>query len=93
MPYLKLCRDEPETEAPQPLPFDPSKRSWRSAGQSSDDSHPNGEAKMDSIARVEAALEQVESKFESLNEQVEECCDPIRMADWLDEEDDGPWAA
>ena len=48
---------------------------------------------MDSIARVEAALEQVESKFESLNEQVEECCDPIRMADWLDEEDDGPWAA
>jgi len=89
MPYLKLSRDEPETQAPQPLPFQSTDRSWRSARQDQDP----GEDHMDSIARVEQALGRVESTFESLSEQVEEICEPIRMADWLDANDDGPWAA
>ncbi len=48
---------------------------------------------MDSIAQVELALSRVESTFESLSEQVDEICEPIRMADWLDSHDDGPYAA
>lgn len=87
MPYLKLSRDEPETQAPQPLPFLSADRSWR--GARVDD----GEERMDSIARVEEALSRVESTFESLSEQAQELCEPIRMADWLDSDDDGPWAA
>jgi len=48
---------------------------------------------MDSIKQVEQALSQVENNLESLSDQVDEYCAPIRMADWLDEHDDGPWAA
>jgi len=89
MSYLKLFRDEPEIQAPQPLPFPSPEQSWRDAGK--DDSR--GEDQMDSITRVEEALSQVESTFEDLSEQVEDFCQPIRMADWLDEQDDGPYAA
>ena len=91
MPYLKLIRDEPETQAPQPLPFPSSERPWRSAGSDAD--HAHGEDQMDSIARVEEALNQVENTFGTLSEQVEEFCEPIRMADWLDADNDGPFAA
>jgi hypothetical protein len=93
MPYLKLHRDETETETetqpPQPLPFSTAPRRFRDAGE---DGTP-GEEGMDSIARVEQALNRVEGNFERLSEQVDELCEPIRMADWLDSEDDGPWAA
>jgi hypothetical protein len=95
MSYLKLFRDEPEAIAPEPLPFEPIERSWRSAGADHDphDSHDPGEQPMDSIKQVEQALSQVDKNLESLSEQVDEYCAPIRMADWLDEHDDGPWAA
>ena len=89
MSYLKLSRDEPEAIAPEPLPFEPIERSWRSAGADQDP----GEQPMDSIKQVEQALSQVDKNLESLSEQVDEYCAPIRMADWLDEHDDGPWAA
>jgi len=91
MPYLKLTQDEPETEAPQPLPFCSPEQPWRTAGSDAD--HAHGDPKMDSIARVEEALNQVENTFENLSEQVEEFCEPIRMVDWLDADDDGPFAA
>ncbi|MDF1808338.1 MAG: hypothetical protein P1U42_01445 [Phycisphaerales bacterium] len=93
MPYLKLFREEVETEAPQPLPFNASARSWRTASEAGHDSNCTGEVEMDSIARVEEALSRVESNFESLSEQVEEYCQPLRMSDWLDTDDDGPFAA
>lgn len=88
MPYLKLHRDEPETEAPQPFPFASSDQSWRSAGDES-----LGDEPMDSIKQVEEALGRVERSFESLSEQVDEICEPIKMSDWLHGEDDGPFAA
>jgi len=88
MPYLKLHRDEPEAEAPQPLPFDPSGQSWRST----DDTSLEGDH-MDSIQQVEEALGRVERSFESLSEQVDEICEPIKMSDWLVGEDDEPYAA
>jgi len=89
MAYLKLFRDEPETLAPEPLPFEGIERSWRSAGAD----HDSGEHPMDSIKQVEQALNQVEKNLETLTEQVDEYCEPIRMSDWLDTQDDGPWAA
>jgi len=93
MPYLKLHRDETDTEIapPQPLPFRSLERNWRSAGQDTPD---HGEEQMDSIAQVESALHRVENTFESLSEQVEELSSPILMSDWLDHNDDeGPFAA
>lgn len=48
---------------------------------------------MDSIAQVEQALSRVENAFVSLSEQVDEVCEPISMADWIDDHDDGPYAA
>lgn len=90
MPYLKLCRDEPEAPAPKPLPFAPSSRVGRSAGMMETDT---GEAPMDSIAQVEQALSQVETGMKNLSDQVDEICEPIRMSDWLDTDDGGPWAA
>jgi len=93
MPYLKLHRDETETETeiqpPQPLPFSTAQRRFRDAGE--DGTH--GEKGMDSIARVEQALNRVEGNFDRLSKQVDELYEPLRMADWLDAEDDGPWAA
>jgi len=86
MPYLKLCRDEPEHETPPTLPF----RSARSA-EKSGDTRSGGH--MDSITQAEVALRRVEETFDRLSGQVEEFCEPIRMADWLESEDDGPWAA
>ncbi len=91
MAYLKLHRDEPETQAPPPLPFEPLTRTWRSTGTKTNEHA--GEPPMDSIEQVEQALSRVESTFETLSEQVEELCEPIRMSDWLDSHDDGPWAA
>lgn len=91
MPYLKLHRDEIETLPPEPLPFTGLDASWRSAGNHADDDS-QGDT-MDSIARVEEALSRVESTFESLSEQVEEYCEPIRMSDWIEDHDDGPYAA
>ena len=91
MPYLKLHRDEPETLAPQPLSFLDASSTWRTTGASV--STEEREVPLDSIAQVELALSRVESTFESLNEQVDELCEPIRMADWLANDDDGPWAA
>jgi hypothetical protein len=95
MTYLKLFRDEPETEAPQPIPFRSSDRTWRSTDAQDHSTDRNGEGtdSMDSITRVENALQQVENVFENLTEQVNEYCEPIRMADWLEENDDGPYAA
>ncbi len=89
MSYLKLFRDEPEPLAPEPLPFGPIDRSWRSSGAE----HNPGAYPMDSIEQVEQALNQVEKNLETLTGQVEEYCEPIRMSDWLDTQDDGPWAA
>jgi hypothetical protein len=82
MSYLKLHRDEPETEAPAPIPFNSPDRSWRNAGK-----------EMDSIAQVEQALADVDRNFSSLSEQVNELPEPIRMSDWMDDDDDGPYAA
>lgn len=48
---------------------------------------------MDSIAQVEQALSQVETGMKNLSDQVDEICEPIRMSDWLDTDDSGPWAA
>ncbi len=90
MSYLKLFRDEPETLAPEPLPFEPIKRAWMSTRA---DHHDSGDRPMESITQVEQALSQVERNLETLAGQVEECCEPIRMSDWLDAQDDGPWAA
>jgi len=87
MTYLKIHRDEPEIQPPEPLPFDPSAKTWRST------SEPQGEQPMDSIAQVEQALGRVENTFERLSDQVDELCEPIRMADWLESDDDGPFAA
>ena len=89
MSYLKLHRDEPETEAPAPIPFQSSQRSWRQAG-----AQPQDEQEIDSIAHVENALARVDEKFDELSGQVEELLEPIPMSRWLhDEEDDGPWVA
>tara|TARA_R110002072_G_scaffold42064_9_gene117757 strand:- start:34745 stop:35032 length:288 start_codon:yes stop_codon:yes gene_type:complete len=95
MPYLKLHRDEPETQAPQPLPFDQDARNWSRAGRDagSDQTDREGDEQMDSIAQVEQALSRVENAFVSLSEQVDEICEPISMADWIDDHDDGPYAA
>jgi len=98
MPFLKLHRDEPETEAPQPLPFDQDARNWGRAGrdagaEQSEQAVHAGDKPMDSIAQVEQALSRVENAFVSLSEQVDEVCEPISMADWIDDHDDGPYAA
>ena len=95
MPYLKLSRDEQETPAPQPLPFDSSAKTWKTAGQGNENRHENaqGDSQMDSIARVEQALDRVESTFESLSDQVDELCEPILISDWLIADDDDPCAA
>ncbi len=99
MTNLKLHRDETESQspAPAPIPFDQAAGSWRQTEDLADLSHTpegeQGEEAMDSIKRVEEALNRVENTFESLSEQVEEYCEPIRLADWLNNEDDGPWAA
>ncbi|MFG0298131.1 MAG: hypothetical protein ACF8K1_00810 [Phycisphaerales bacterium JB047] len=82
MPHLKLHRDEPEQEPPAPLPFTRPDRSWRSAGEDG----------IDSIKRVENALADVESKFDELQRLADET-EPLRMSDWIDDDDDGPWAA
>jgi hypothetical protein len=84
MSYLKLHRDEPEHEPPAPIPFQRPDRTWR--GTDADQS-------IDSIRQVENALSDVESKFDRLREQAKELTEPIRMADWMDEDDDGPYAA
>lgn len=91
MLYLKLCRDELETEPPAPIPFSSAAGSWRSAGNSAD--APTGESRMDSIAQVELAMKRVDTVFGSLSEQVDDLCEPIRMSDWTDSDDDGPYAA
>ena len=93
MAYLKIHRDEPEVEAPEPLSFERAQSTWRST---EDHGHRDGEEgsdRMDSIKQVEEALGQVEGLMSDLSEQVDEICEPIRMADWLDDHDDGPWAA
>ncbi len=89
MPFLKLCKDEIEPEAPQPIPFQSPDRSWRTTD--ADDS--TKDEPMDSIARVEEALNRVENTFDKLSEQIDEFCEPIRMSDWIDDDDDGPYAA
>lgn len=85
MNYLKLHKDEPEKpEPPAPIPFKSPDRSWRNAGSDN----------LDSIARVEQALSDVESKFDELKEHADELESSFRMAEWLgDDDDDGPWAA
>jgi len=88
MPYLKLHREDHEPEAPQPIPFRSLDRSWRQAGQPEKDS-----PSMDSINQVEKALLSVERNLDELSRQVEEHTEPLRIAEWLDEDDDGPWAA
>lgn len=88
MPYLKLFRDEPETEAPAPIPFRSPDRNWREAGEPTQGPQP-----MDSIAQVEQALGRVENIFEDLSRQADAYCEPIRLSDWIDDDDDGPWAA
>lgn len=87
MPYLKLHRDEPEQEPPAPIPFRSPDRTWRNAGED------NQTDRADSIERVEQALADVENRFDNLREQVNELTEPIQMADWVDDDDDGPWAA
>lgn len=81
MSNLRLHRDEPEQEPPAPLPFGSPDRSWRRT-----DEQP------DSIEQVERALANVESRFEQLRKMADEI-EPIRMSEWLDDDDDGPWAA
>lgn len=82
MSNLRLHRDEPEQEPPAPLPFSSPDRSWRQT----DGQQP------DSIEQVEQALADVENRFERLRQMTDEI-EPIRMSEWLDEDDDGPWAA
>lgn len=82
MPDLRLHRDEPETDPPAPLPFRSPDRSWRQAGTSED-----------SIKRVEQALSDVENKFAQLRELADELTDPIPLSEWLNNDDDDPWAA
>lgn len=89
MPFLKLHRDEPEAEAPAPLPFKEPDRRWRQAGESSE-----GADRVDSIKQVEKALRRVERAFGELSKQVDEYAEPIQLSEWLDDDDDdGPWAA
>lgn len=79
---LRLHRDEPETDPPAPLPFRSPDRSWRQAGKGAD-----------SIKQVEAALRDVENKFEQVKEQAQELSGPIAFSDWVSDDDDDPWAA
>lgn len=91
MSYLKLHRDEPEQPAPPaPIPFNAPNRSWRIAGEQGKDTND-----MDSIARVERALSNVEQCFDELKEHADELEDSFRLSNWLDgdDDDDGPWAA
>lgn len=89
MGYLKLHRDEPEQpEPPAPIPFRSPDRTWREAG-----GEQHGGAEMDSVTRVEQALSRVEEKFSDLTTQVDELCEPIQLSRWIDDDDDGPWAA
>ena len=89
MAYLKLHRDEPEQpDPPAPIPFRSPDRTWRQAG-----GEQQGAPEMDSITRVEQALSRVEGKFDELKEQADELCEPIQISRWVDDDDDGPWAA
>ncbi|MHA7814688.1 MAG: hypothetical protein ACX94C_14990 [Phycisphaerales bacterium] len=91
MSYLKLHRDEPEQPAPPaPIPFNAPDRSWRNAGE-----QPKEPIEMDSIARVEQALSNVERRFDELKEHADELEDSFQLSNWLDssDDDDGPWAA
>jgi len=45
------------------------------------------------VTRVEQALSRVEEKFSELTTQVDELCEPIQLSRWIDDDDDGPWAA
>jgi len=90
MPFLKLHSYEPETEPPAPLPFQNSPDSWRNAGRALDT---QGES-MDSIAHAEQALAGMQNALDSLNEQVDEYFEPIKLSRWMDDgDDDGPFAA
>ncbi len=91
MAYLKIHRDEPETEAPAPLSFERAQSSWRSTDRQADDDQ--GSPAMDSIRNVELALGRVDDLMEDLSEQVEELCEPMQISDWMPDENEGPWVA
>ncbi len=88
MVYLKLHRDEPEPEAPAPIPFRSPDRSWRMSSRTGQ------EHDTDPIAQANAALERAERNLDELSRHVDEYAQPFRLSDWRsDEDDDGPWAA
>ncbi len=92
MPELKLHSYEPETEPPAPLPFRNPSQTWRTTDPEGGLPHTE-ESRMDSIAHAEQALAALDSKLGDLSEQVDEYCEPISMKSWMEDDDDGPWAA
>jgi hypothetical protein len=87
MPNLRLCRETDTIEdPPAPLPFT-SVPSWRGAGAN------QKEDAMDSIDFAQQALADAESKMEQLNELMEEESQSYIIAQWTDDDDDGPYAA
>jgi len=100
VPNLRLCREterQDDRDELAPIPF----RAPTRPGEHRSADHGEDET-MDPIANAQAALEHADAKVSELNmlidEDIDETLDTddvaaFQLSSWLDDDDDGPWAA